>query len=298
MNTFLKVTWDHGHPEEPVWLYSELDEERYEIRKVEVYRDGRQGFAERGRSVGGSVLGEIPVPTVREFANEPEDLQASEISKEEFESRWLAAVSAYEGLPDPGSPDMGQALLPVTELSAAFRMRAELRRTDGWCWRRRGWGRCHGGRRGCLRRGWLAAGGFVVLAGAGRSPLVRATAAASQSMAAIRVMPSLMLMPVVMKRLVKSSRCRKVPLPVSRATSACNALFANHAADFEDETGRPLEFSDIEFQSECLGQTRGHGPVGRWLTWRFPSLVPAWSWRWKLAGVRIGLLTRLPRFAV
>jgi hypothetical protein len=28
---------------------------------------------------------------------------------------------------------------------------------------------------------------------------------------------------------------------------ACNALFANHAADFLEETGRPLEFSDIEF---------------------------------------------------
>jgi hypothetical protein len=28
---------------------------------------------------------------------------------------------------------------------------------------------------------------------------------------------------------------------------ACNALFANHAADFEDTFGRPLEFSDIEF---------------------------------------------------
>jgi hypothetical protein len=28
---------------------------------------------------------------------------------------------------------------------------------------------------------------------------------------------------------------------------ACNALFANHAADFEEEMGRPLDFSDIEF---------------------------------------------------
>ena len=28
---------------------------------------------------------------------------------------------------------------------------------------------------------------------------------------------------------------------------ACNALFAEHAADFEEETGRPLDFSDIEF---------------------------------------------------
>jgi hypothetical protein len=28
---------------------------------------------------------------------------------------------------------------------------------------------------------------------------------------------------------------------------ACNALFAEHAADFEEEMGRPLDFSDIEF---------------------------------------------------
>ncbi|WP_159425051.1 hypothetical protein [Streptomyces sp. TLI_053] len=28
---------------------------------------------------------------------------------------------------------------------------------------------------------------------------------------------------------------------------ACNALFANHAADFEETFGRPLQLSDIEF---------------------------------------------------
>jgi hypothetical protein len=28
---------------------------------------------------------------------------------------------------------------------------------------------------------------------------------------------------------------------------ACNALFANDSADFEEEMGRPLDFSDIEF---------------------------------------------------
>jgi hypothetical protein len=39
-------------------------------------------------------------------------------------------------------------------------------------------------------------------------------------MAAIRVVPSLMLVSAVMKRLVKSSRRRNVPLPASRATPA------------------------------------------------------------------------------
>ena len=56
--------------------------------------------------------------------------------------------------------------------------------------------------------------------GAGSSPACRAVMAASQSMAAIGVVPSVMLVPVSMNRLVKSSRCRNVPLPVSRATPA------------------------------------------------------------------------------
>jgi hypothetical protein len=43
----------------------------------------------------------------------------------------------------------------------------------------------------------------------GRPPLARAVMAASQSMAAIGVLP---LVPQVMNLLVKSSRCRKVPL--------------------------------------------------------------------------------------
>ncbi|MEU7306276.1 hypothetical protein AB0950_38835 [Streptomyces sp. NPDC007189] len=94
MSSFLKVVWHHSHPDEPVLLYSELDSERYEVRKVEVYRDGRRGFADQSRSVGGSMLGEIPAPTVPEFADEPEDFEASEISEAEFESQWSAAVSA------------------------------------------------------------------------------------------------------------------------------------------------------------------------------------------------------------
>jgi hypothetical protein len=57
-------------------------------------------------------------------------------------------------------------------------------------------------------------------AGAGQFAGVQAAIAASQSMAAITVVPSLMLVPVVMKRLVKSSRRRNVPLPARRATPA------------------------------------------------------------------------------
>jgi len=54
----------------------------------------------------------------------------------------------------------------------------------------------------------------------GSSPACRAAIAASQSMAATGVVPSLMLVATEMKRLVKSSRCRNVPLAMSRATPA------------------------------------------------------------------------------
>lgn len=93
---YLKVVWVHDLPDEPVWLYSELDEARFEVRKVEVYRDGRRGFADRTRSVGGSMLGEMPTPLISEFGNDPEEFEVSEIEAEEFELEWSAAVSGYE----------------------------------------------------------------------------------------------------------------------------------------------------------------------------------------------------------
>jgi hypothetical protein len=54
----------------------------------------------------------------------------------------------------------------------------------------------------------------------GRSPLLRAVMAAFQSMAAIGVVPSVMLVPCSMNRLVKSRRCRNVPLLMSRSAAA------------------------------------------------------------------------------
>ncbi len=44
---YIKVKWLHSHPDEPVLLYSELDKDRWETRKVEVFADGRIGFAKR-----------------------------------------------------------------------------------------------------------------------------------------------------------------------------------------------------------------------------------------------------------
>ncbi|HYZ56918.1 MAG TPA: hypothetical protein VE733_25940 [Streptosporangiaceae bacterium] len=54
----------------------------------------------------------------------------------------------------------------------------------------------------------------------GSSPASSAAMAAGQSMAAIVVVPSVMLVPWLMKRPVKSSRSRNVPFAMSRPTPA------------------------------------------------------------------------------
>ena len=46
--THLKVKWIHSYPDEPVIIYSELDHELWELRKVEVLPGGRMGYAGPG----------------------------------------------------------------------------------------------------------------------------------------------------------------------------------------------------------------------------------------------------------
>jgi hypothetical protein len=95
MASYLKLIWHHDFADEPTWLYSELDENRYEVRKVEVFRDGRRFFADSQSSNGNSMLGEIPAPSLAELADEPE-FTPSEISGDEFEAQWDAAHGELE----------------------------------------------------------------------------------------------------------------------------------------------------------------------------------------------------------
>jgi hypothetical protein len=85
---YLRVEWNHSDSTEPVLLYSELDENRDELRKVEVYADGRRGFASVSESAGDSQLSKEPLPALNEIALEP-----FEISPEEFERVWAEAHS-------------------------------------------------------------------------------------------------------------------------------------------------------------------------------------------------------------
>jgi hypothetical protein len=88
---YIKVTWNHSSPDSPILLYSELDDERWETRKVEIFRTGPPGYADRTTSTGDTGLGLEPVPPLAEIAEDPE-FEPCEISASEFEGIWTKAV--------------------------------------------------------------------------------------------------------------------------------------------------------------------------------------------------------------
>ena len=87
---YIKVKWRHNLKSAPVELYSELDENRYQLRKIEKYRNGQLDFADGSRNSGSIRLDEVPVPPIQEI-NEDTQFKASLISKEEFEAVWQKA---------------------------------------------------------------------------------------------------------------------------------------------------------------------------------------------------------------
>ena len=81
---YIHVNWLHDHADEPVDLYSELDGESWEVRKVEVFRGGKFGFADASLSSASTGLGLEPVPPLDEIASDPQ-FRADEIKQAEFE---------------------------------------------------------------------------------------------------------------------------------------------------------------------------------------------------------------------
>jgi hypothetical protein len=89
---YIKCIWFHNSSEYPILLYSELDEERYESRKIEIYRNHRIGYATIDTKHNGTELGEAPVPETEEI-NRDIEFYAVQITREEFEIVWKDLIS-------------------------------------------------------------------------------------------------------------------------------------------------------------------------------------------------------------
>lgn len=84
---YIMVEWIHDCIDEPVLLYSEIDEERNELRKIEIYRNGTIGYANEMTEVGNTRLSKVALPSLEEIALD-EEFVPIEITKEEFEKVW------------------------------------------------------------------------------------------------------------------------------------------------------------------------------------------------------------------
>ena len=91
MASYIRVTWLHSFADEPRLLYSELNDERWETRKVEQFPDGRFGFASAKCRSAKTKLGEEIIPLLSEIAADPQ-FEPVEITKEEFETVWEMAT--------------------------------------------------------------------------------------------------------------------------------------------------------------------------------------------------------------
>ena len=90
--TYLKVKWIHAYADQPVLIYSELDHEHWELRKVEIFPDGRIGYADAEVEVGDPGPGQMPLPSVEEIAADPH-FEPEVISKAAFEKIWAMATA-------------------------------------------------------------------------------------------------------------------------------------------------------------------------------------------------------------
>jgi hypothetical protein len=96
MMQYLRVLWLHAFEDEPIDLLSELDDDRMEVRKVEIFRGGQRGRASAIHEDEGTMLGTEPVPSLQEINEDPQ-FRAREIDSAEFELEWSrAAVPSSE----------------------------------------------------------------------------------------------------------------------------------------------------------------------------------------------------------
>lgn len=90
--TYLKVKWIHATSYRPVFIYSELDDERWELRKVEIFPDGRMLYADPEVEFEETGLSTMSYPSLEEIAADPE-FEPEVISKVEFEKIWAMATA-------------------------------------------------------------------------------------------------------------------------------------------------------------------------------------------------------------
>lgn len=84
---YIDVIWHHSDPAYPVRLVFELDENRWERRKLEFYSDGRVGMASAAGTTLDTALGLEPIPSIDEI-NHDREFTAKAMEPCAFQALW------------------------------------------------------------------------------------------------------------------------------------------------------------------------------------------------------------------
>jgi hypothetical protein len=85
---YIRLKWNHSNPDEPVWIFSELDDKGKEIRKIECFRNGFCDVATEKSSSGTASVMTLPLPDLSQLSRRDPEFTPVEISQEEFENVW------------------------------------------------------------------------------------------------------------------------------------------------------------------------------------------------------------------
>ncbi|WP_156312271.1 DUF6881 domain-containing protein [Methylobacterium platani] len=89
---YIKVKWMHGDPKYPIELWSEIDDDRWEIRKIDIFLDGNMHVASKEFETRDTRIGLVPTPELDEL-NADGEFEAIYIDRSDFESLWHMALN-------------------------------------------------------------------------------------------------------------------------------------------------------------------------------------------------------------
>lgn len=87
MNHIL-LEWFHTFQDEPCLIYSEIDDQRYEVRKIEIYKNGTIARYDEQMTDSLFRLADVRFPENLDEINQYQEFCAKYISQEEFEKIW------------------------------------------------------------------------------------------------------------------------------------------------------------------------------------------------------------------
>ena len=85
---YIRLKWNHTNPDEPVWIFSEVDTNGKEVRKIECFRNGFCDVATASGSSGTAALMTMPLPDLRVLAARDPEFIPVEITQDQFEEVW------------------------------------------------------------------------------------------------------------------------------------------------------------------------------------------------------------------